>query len=206
MEVEIIILAQVLGVIAIASNIYAMQFNKHGFIMLFKLIGSFLFCVQYLLLGAYVGMIMDLVGTIRNIIFAYLVKKEKSTKPYIVFFSILTVLLGLFTIVTTWSATVVTVSRWSNNLKVATLLAVLISILSVGAKLISTIAYGIKSAHTIRMLNLPSCSCWIVYNLVCFSFTGVINELLTISSIIIAEIRFKEKKPKEKIKEINPDC
>ncbi len=206
MEVEIIIIAQVLGVLAIASNIYAMQFNKHGLIMLFKLIGSFLFCVQYLLLGAYAGMVMDLIGTVRNIIFAYLVKKEKSTKPYIIFFSILTVILGVFTIVKTWDATVVTVSRWSSNIKVATLIAVIISVLSVSAKLISTIAYGFKNAHTIRMLNLPSCSCWIVYNLVCFSFTGVINEILTISSIVIAEIRFKEKKIDKNVKNINPDC
>ncbi len=197
MEVEIIILAQVLGVIAIASNIFAMQFNKHGLIMLFKLIGSFLFCLQYLLLGAYVGMIMDFIGTIRNVIFAYLVKKEKSTTPYIIFFAILTIAIGIFTVVTTWSATIVTVSRWSKSIQIATLLAVLISILSIFAKLISTIAYGFKSAHTIRMLNLPSCSCWIIYNLVCFSFTGVINEILTISSIIIAEIRFKEKKFKK---------
>ena len=205
MDVVIIILAQVLGVIAIASNIYAMQFNKHGFIMLFKLIGSFLFCLQYLLLGAYVGMIMDFIGTIRNIIFAYLVKKEKSTKPYIIFFSLLTLALGIFTIVTTWSATIVTVSRWSKNINVATLLAVIISILSVSAKLISTIAYGIKSTHTIRMLNIPSCSCWIIYNLVCFSFTGVLNEFFTISSIVIAEIRFREKKPKEIINNKTPE-
>ena len=206
MNVGIVILAQVLGVIAIASNIYAMQFNRHGLIMLFKLIGSFLFCVQYLLLGAYVGMIMDLIGTIRNIIFAYLVKKEKSTTPYIIFFAILTVVLGMLTVIMTWSETIKTVSVWSDNVKIATLIAVIISILSISAKLISTIAYGIKSAHTIRMLNIPSCSCWVVYNLVCLSFTGVVNEMLTISSIIIAEIRFKEKKPKEQIDNKSPEC
>ena len=194
MNETIVIIAQVLGAVAILSNIYAMQFNKHGFIMLFKLIGSFLFCLQYFLLGAYVGMIMDFIGTIRNIVFAYLVKKGKNTKPYIIFFAIITFLLGLFTVFTTWDATLTALSVWSTNAIVLTILAVIVSVLSIFAKLISTIAYGFKSAHMIRMLNLPSCSCWIIYNFVCFSFTGVINELLTISSIVIAEIRFKNKK------------
>lgn len=194
MDETVIIIAQILGGIAILSNIYAMQFNKHGFIMLFKLIGSFLFCVQYFLLGAYVGMIMDLIGTVRNIVFAYLVKKGKKTMPYIIIFAVLTFLLGLFTVITTWGATLFSLSIWSKNIIVLTILAVIINTLSIFAKLISTIAYGFKSAHVIRMLNLPSCSCWIIYNFVCFSFTGVINELLTISSIIIAEIRFKNYK------------
>ena len=194
MNETIIIIAQVLGGVAILSNIYAMQFNKHGFIMLFKLIGSFLFCLQYFLLGAYVGMVMDLVGTIRNIVFAYLVKRGKKTTPYIIFFAIITFILGLVTVFTTWNATITALSIWSTNIVILTILAVIVSVLSIFAKLISTIAYGFKSAHTIRMLNVPSCSCWIIYNFVCFSFTGVINELLTISSIIIAEIRFKNKK------------
>ena len=201
MNETIIIIAQVLGGIAILSNIYAMQFNKHGLIMLFKLIGSFLFCLQYFLLGAYVGMIMDFIGTVRNIVFAYLVKKGKSTKPYIIFFAILTFFMGLFTVIQTWDTTLVALSIWKASQGVLVFLAVTVSVLSIIAKLISTIAYGFKNAHTIRMLNVPSCSCWIIYNFVCFSFTGVINELLTISSIIIAEIRFKkvkEEKPLQK--------
>lgn len=201
MNETIIIIAQVLGGIAILSNIYAMQFNKHGLIMLFKLIGSFLFCLQYFLLGAYVGMIMDFIGTIRNIVFAYLVKKGKNTKPYIIFFAILTFFMGLFTVIQTWDKTLVALSIWKASQGVLVFLAVTVSVLSIIAKLISTIAYGFKNAHTIRMLNVPSCSCWIIYNFVCFSFTGVINELLTISSIIIAEVRFKkvkEEKPLQK--------
>ena len=181
MNETIIIIAQILGGIAILSNIYAMQFNKHGLIMLFKLIGSFLFCLQYFMLGAYVGMIMDFIGTIRNIVFAYLVKKGKKTTPYIIFFAILTFVMGLFTVITTWDKTLVALSVWKASQGVLIFLAVMVSVISIVAKLISTIAYGFKNAHVIRMLNLPSCSCWIIYNFVCFSFTGVINELLTIS-------------------------
>ena len=60
------ILAQIVGFFAIAINIISVQFNTHFKIMLFKSLGSFLFCVQYLMLGAFSGCVMDFVGVIRH--------------------------------------------------------------------------------------------------------------------------------------------
>jgi hypothetical protein len=185
---------QLIGFVAIFVNIISVQFNTYKKIILLKAVGSILFATQYLLLGAYAGMVMDLIGTVRNVIFTRVVQKGKSTKPYIILFSILTFVLGVITIVTTWDKSLQAVSRWSSNVTIATILVVLISVLSVSAKLLSTIAYGINNPHAIRMLNLPSSSCWIVYNLVVFSLAGIFNEILVISSIIIAEIRFKKDK------------
>ena len=188
------VIVQLIGFIAIFVNIISVQFNTYKKIILLKTLGSILFATQYLLLGAYAGMVMDLIGTIRNIIFTKVVQKGKSTKPYIILFSILTFVLGVVTIILTWDKSIQAVSRWSTNVTIATILVVIISVLSIIAKLLSTIAYGINNPHTIRMLNLPSSSCWIVYNLVVFSLAGIFNEILVISSIIIAEIRFKKDK------------
>ena len=44
------------------------------------------------------------------------------------------------------------------------------------------------------MINIPSNACWVVYNLVAFSIAGVINDLMCLGSIVIAEIRFRKKK------------
>jgi hypothetical protein len=41
------------------------------------------------------------------------------------------------------------------------------------------------------MINLPTCSCWIVYNFVSFSLAGILNEAMSIASILIAEFRYK---------------
>ena len=73
-------IVQVIGFLAIAMNILAVQFNSHWKIMFFKSLGSFLFALQYLLLGAFTGMAMDIIGVIRNFIFAGNVKKGKSNK------------------------------------------------------------------------------------------------------------------------------
>ena len=77
---DIEIIAQIIGFLAIAMNIISVQFNTHFKIMLFKSLGSFLFCVQYLMLGAYPGFVMDFIGVIRNFVFAYNVKRNKSNK------------------------------------------------------------------------------------------------------------------------------
>ena len=80
------IIVQIIGFLGTAFLLISTQFNTHGKIMIFKTLGSFSFCMQYLLMGAYTGMVMDIVGTIRNIVFAYNVRKGKSNKFWIYFF------------------------------------------------------------------------------------------------------------------------
>ena len=196
------ILIQAIGFIAIGVNLIAVQFNKYSTIILLKTVGSLLFVLQYIFLGAYTGMIMDIIGSIRNIIFSCNVKNNRSNKHAVIIFSLLTAILGILTIALTWDVSEI---RWTDNIKLATIIMVFISILSIIAKILSTIAYSIKSPHTIRMLNIPSCSCWLVYNLVVFSIAGFINEIMTICSIIVAELRFKKKPINVATDDINED-
>lgn len=188
------IFVQGIGFLALAMNVISAQFNKHWLIMLFKSLGSFFAAVQYFFLGAYTGMVMDLVGVIRNFVFAYNVKNSKSNKWWIILFSIITVTVGVTVIALTWGDMIKAVSRWSTNANLLTVLAVFISILSIIAKLLSTIGYGAKSPHLIRMINLPTFSMWIIYNFMVMSIANVISDAMSIASIIIAEIRFREKK------------
>ena len=197
------ILIQAIGFVAIAVNIIAVQFNRYGTIIFFKTLGSLLFALHYLLLGAFTGMIMDIIGSIRNIIFSYNVRNNRSNKIPVIFFSLITLVFGIATIILTWNVSKI---FWTDNVKIATIIMVFISILSIIAKLISTISYSIKNPHRMRMFNLPSASCWLVYNLITFSIAGVINEVMTIGSIIIAELRFKKPRHltiKEQNNEIN---
>ena len=173
------ILVQGIGFIGIGLNIFAVQFNKHWQIVLIKTLGSAMFVVQYILLSAWTGAAMDGIGILRNIIFIFTVKKGKSTLFWIILFSVLTVILGA-----------ITFEGW-------------ISLLAIGAKLLSCMAYGINNARTIRYLGLPTSLLWITYNSIHISIAGVINELLVMLSIIIAEIRYINitKENKNKIKE-----
>lgn len=189
-------IAQILGLFGIIINLSSLQFNKHYQILILRTIGTGFFVIQYLLLKAYVGMVMDLVGILRNVVFTILVAKKKNTKFAIYLFAVLVLVSGLITIVLSWGDTTNQLTKiWNINFGLATVFTVLLSVLSIIAKLISTISFGINNAHTIRVLNIPAASCWLLYNLINFSLTGTINECFSIGSSIVGEIRFK--KPKE---------
>lgn len=196
------IFVQSLGFIGIAVNVVSVQFNKHWQIVLLKALSEFLFGLQYFFLKAYVGMVMDLISVIRNVIFTVRVKKGKSNRVPIILFTVFAVAAGVATTILTWEETVASMSRWSNDLTVMAILAILLCALVITAKVLSTIAYGIKEPHRIRMLNLPSSACWVIYNTACIAVAGVVNEMLTIISIAIAEKRYKKYK-KENIDQQN---
>ena len=168
-----VFLIQGIGFVGIGLNLIAVQFNKHWQIVLLKTLGSAAFVLQYVLLKAWTGAAMDGIGILRNVIFIFAVKNGKPTFIWIILFAALTLILGA-----------VTFEGW-------------ISLLAITAKLLSCISYGINSARTIRMLNLPSSGLWLTYNYLHFSIAGIVNELLVITSIIIAEFRLYYKNKKE---------
>ncbi len=184
---------QAIGFIGIALIIISVQFNVHWKIMLFRTLGSITFVIQYIFLGAWVGMVMDLIGCIRNIVFTYNVRKKRENIFWIWFFSIVTIICGVTTIIMTWDKCIGYVSHWSSDQNVVLILAVSVSIISIFAKLITTIAYGFKNPHIIRRLNIPSSVCWVVYNVLAFSIAGIVSDLMSLISTIIAEIRYTGK-------------
>ena len=196
------IFVQVIGFVGIALNIIAVQFNKYRTIIFFKTLGSLLFVLQYFFLGAYAGMVMDLIGSFRNIIFSLNVKNKRSNKIPVIIFSSITAVAGILTIALTWNVSKI---RWTDNVKFATILMLIISALSIIAKLISTISYSIADPHKMRMLNIPSSTCWLVYNFVAFTLAGTLNEIMTLSSVLIAEFRFRKDKHKTSDKKPQKD-
>ncbi len=185
---------QAIGFVGIALIIISVQFNVHWKIMLCRTLGSLTFVIQYIFLGAWVGMVMDLIGCIRNIIFTYNVRKNKSNVGWIWFFSIFTFVAGVTTIALTWEKSIGYASNWSNDANAILIIAISISIISIVAKLLTTVAYGFKNPHVIRKLNIPSSACWVVYNVLAFSIAGAISDLMSLFSTLIAEWRYRKPK------------
>lgn len=159
------ILIQGIGFLGIAASIISFQCKNHKGIIAFRTLNEFLFAIQYFLLGAYTGMAMNIIGCIRNIIFAEMVKAKKKTTVMCFIFSVVFL---LFTALT-----------WSG----------LKSILIGFAKVVSTFAYGNKNTTVIRWLILLTCCCWLIYNISVNSLAGALCEAFTICSIIVGIIR-----------------
>lgn len=167
------IFIQIIGAAGALFAFAAYQNNNHKRIMLCKTASEGAFALQYIFLDAYTGVAMNLLGCIRNLVFAALVKRRKPTAAGIVVFSLLMAGLGALT--------------WAGP----------ISLLAVAGKLFSTLAYGMKNPRLVRLLTIPSSLCWIVYDAICFSLAGIFTESLAIASIFVAEIRFRKSKSGE---------
>lgn len=160
------IIIQAIGVLGIIASIIAFQTKNHNQILWFKTLNEFLFAVQYFLLGAYTGMAMNLVGCVRNIIFAKQVEKNKKTIFSVIIFSILFTAFGI----ATWQG--------------------LKSLLIIVAKVLSTVAYSNKNTTVVRVIIFITSISWLIYNTCVFSIAGVLCETFTLASIILGMIRF----------------
>ena len=159
------ILTQAFGIGGILAAVIAFQCKKHKTILFWRTMNELLFAMQYLLLTAYTGMAMNLVGCVRNIIFAHNVEKKKSNLPFMIFFCLLFIGSGIYT--------------WQGYA----------SIFIIVAKLITTLAYGNKNTTIVRCCVLVTSSSWLVYNIFAGSQAGVLCEIFTLTSLVFGIIR-----------------
>ena len=165
-----IIITQIIGFVGFILAVVTFQSNKHKNITLLKCASDAMFVLQFIMLGAYTGAIMNGIGCIRNLTYARLVEKKKDVKTAVIVFSVIIIALGIFT----WNGPV--------------------SLLAIAGKLLSTLSYAFKNPKTVRRFTIPVCIVWAVYDLICTSYAGVLTEIFTLSSITIAYFRFEYKK------------
>ena len=164
------ILIQGIGFLALASSLVSFQFKKHGQILFFRTASELIFAVQYILLGAWSAAAMDGISVIRNTSYTYLVKKNRSTTPVIIAFCGFVIVVGVVTF------------------------EGIISLLPIISKLLTTISYGMKNERLLRLITLPSCIFWIIYNVFVGSAAGVMADSMTLVSLAIAMYKFDIKK------------
>lgn len=159
------IVTEIVGILGIIAAVLAFQCKKHKNLMIFRTANELLFAIQYGMLGAFTGMAMNILGSTRNITFAYMVDHKKNTIPARVIFSALITAFILFT--------------WEGPK----------SLLSGISKIITTFAYGSSKTSLVRLLTIITSSSWLIYNLLVKSYAGVVCEILTLISIVMGIIR-----------------
>ena len=164
------IIIQLIGFFGLALSIVAFQFKKHQHIVLLKMSSELVFSIQYILLGAWTGAVLDFISVIRNFLFYKLVKKNISTTPVIIVF-------GIFVIATGFT----TYDGW-------------MSLLPIGSKLLTTVSYGMKNEKWLRIITLPSCILWIIYNLTVGSIAAALSDATALISVLLAIYQFDCKK------------
>lgn len=166
------IIAQIIGTAGLICSLLSFQQNKRNRVMALQMTASIMFAVQLFMVGAFTGGCLDVIAFVRTLIFKYNDTQRGKSPAWLVLFVVLMIITGIMT--------------WTD----------IYSILPIIGSVLSTVAMWMKSCKNIRLVSLFVGPCWIVYNIINGAYTGALNEVLAISSIVIGLIRYDIKKKK----------
>ncbi|MBE6607026.1 MAG: YgjV family protein [Ruminococcaceae bacterium] len=175
-----IIIPQIIGLLAVTTFLLSYQQKKRKNIILFNVISRCLYILQYVLLGAFAGAILDILGAVSSVI------AGKKHTEFIKKHTVLVLMLINVCIVIIGSAIAIINQSW-------------IDLFSIAGVLLHTSAFWISREKTIRLVSLLGSPFWFIYNFLSQAYGSAIGDILTMCSIIIAMIRYKnaEKSSKE---------
>lgn len=163
------IFAQILGATALFILILSFQKNEKQSLLKYQIGSSVFFSAQYLCLQAYSGCLINIACIIRNILFRKYTGKRIPIY-YLLFIICIMIVLSLFSYVGPISllpciaCILYSCSLWQDNLKVT------------------------------RIVEVFSCSLYIIYNIKVFAYVGLISTIIELISALIAIYRFDIKK------------
>lgn len=163
------IAAQIVGLAGIVLSLLSFQMKQRKQVMLFQMLASAAFCIQLFMVGAVTGGFIDSISFVRTAVFSQNHRKWASSPVWLAVFVIAMIATGIVTWQNAWS-----------------LLPILGSVLS-------TVALWMKEAKHIRLVSFFVGPCWLVYNLIHGAYTGALNEVLAMSSIVIGMLRHDRK-------------
>ena len=177
------ILTQGIGLFALVLSLLSFQMKKRSALLAMQMTASLLFSLQLFLLEAWTGAVLDLISFVRTLIFSNNTNKKWAQNPlWLIFFAAVMITTGILT--------------WKDY----------ISLFAILGSLLSTLALWMKNPKHIRIVCLFVGPCWIVYNTIMGAYTGAINEVIAMTSIIIGLVRYDmKKKPVEERLETNPN-
>lgn len=155
------ILAQCIGVFGLICSLLSFQMKKRRQIMALQMTASLSFSAQLFLLGATAGGCVDLISFFRTLVFSQNGKKWASSPVWLGAFAAAMVAAGALTYQDAWD------------------------LLPIAGSVLSTVALWMKEEKKIRLVSLGVGPCWLVYNLVRGAWSGALNEVLAMASILV---------------------
>ena len=176
------IIAQAIGIIAMVMNVLSFQQKTQRGIIFFLLCGGALFTINFIMLDALVGGLLNLVGVIRGLIYLNKEKFHADHPLWIVGFS----LAYIATYVLTF--TVFDKEPSTYNL--------IVEMLPVIGMIIGTISFSMKNAKGVRLLSLIGSPFWLAYNIFSGAIGAIACEIFAEISIVIGMLRYDIKRGK----------
>ncbi len=176
--------AQGFGIVGMVFNILVFQQKKQKNVLLFQLFAAVSFGINYFMLGAVMGGLLNVVGSLRSIIYLF---EKKTRANSVVWFIIFIVLFS--------SSYPLTFLVFGTE---PTLGNFIIEALPVLAMITATVAIRLGTSKMVRRLGLISSPLWLSYNCFSGSIGAIASEVLNLISIIVGIIRLDLRKSKSK--------
>ena len=167
MQDIITLIGHILGFIAVALFFYSYQVTEKRSLVIIQTVATALSCVQYLLIGAFSGFALNIVCIIRNFIFYFRDKNQRTDLVSPIVLSLCIAFASIFS--------------WEGAH----------SLLITLGLVVNTMCMGIFDAKTLRKTILISSSLILVYNIFASSYSGILSESISLVSVIIGIIRYR---------------
>ena len=176
------IIAQVISIAAMATNILSFQQKTKNGVIAFQMVGGLLFGISFLMLGSYMGALLNFIGFTRAIV--YLNPERFHAGHY-------GWLIGFFALyLASYAATFLLLGT------APTAKNLIVEFLPVIGMCAGQIGFYLGKARTIRYLGYISSPAWLVYNIISVSIGAIICESINLISITVGILRFDIKRKK----------
>lgn len=168
------IAVSIIGFVALITFCSSFQVKNRRLLIILQTISFTCFGVQYLLTGAYTGLILEAVCIGRNLLFYFKGNNKFLNSIFVpIIFGVSAIVIGICTF-----------DGWP-------------SLLPAFATVVQSFALYAKKEEHSRLLFLVGSPMWLVYNIFSNLLFPVITECINMVSIIISVIRFYIKAKKE---------
>lgn len=164
------LIGQILGWLAAALTFLSYQCKTQKTLVTVQIFSVISICTSYMLLGAWSGMLLNIVCLVRNVFIICKSKKFFSNSFWQYFFPVAMAIVGALS--------------WQGPM----------SLLVIMALVINTVYIYRPSTQDLRKSILVTSTMVATYNVYYTVWGGVVNELIAISSSVIGIIRFRNNK------------
>ena len=167
------LVGETVGFLAVITGFVMFQQRRRKGVLVLKIVCDVLWSTHFLLLGAFSGMAISLVGCLRDTTFL-LTGGDKSKKKTLWLFVFLSI--NITCVCLTWK------SVWS--------------VCSLISGVLATIAFWSDSPTRTKIISLVVCASQITYALAVGSLAAVFNETIAVISIVLFFVRTRKKQQK----------
>lgn len=167
-------IANAIGIAAVVVYLLSYQQKTQKKIAAFNMTCRGLYVLQYVLLGAYSGAVLDILCMLA------LLPAQRKEKAWVQKYRIPIILASALALIV------------AGLLLDQTIFGLLVII----GCILQMIAFWMDTEKKIRLVCLLACPCWLAYNLSSLAFGSSIGDVMTIVSILIAMFRYDFKKVK----------